>query len=199
MNWYMIALSKNLRALFKQDSFIFQIWDSAIHTSISCMQGPVVIMGVAGCGKSTVGQALSKRLGWTFIEGDDYHPESNIQKMSAGVGLDDEDRAGWLLVLGQCLQAQGQNSVMSCSALKKAYRDALRSSAPNVRFVHLTLSKQDAAKRLQFRAGHYFQPSLIDSQFADLEEPVQESGVIQLNANWGIDVLVQSVISSFEA
>ena len=99
------------------------------------MSGPIVIMGVAGCGKSSLAAALSKNLGWHLIEGDDFHPPENVQKMRSGVALKDEDRAGWLAVLADELVRLGPQAVLTCSALKKAYRDRLRVSVPMLRFV----------------------------------------------------------------
>lgn len=141
-----------------------------------------VVMGVSGCGKSTVGQALAQELGVPFVEGDQFHPPANVAKMSAGMPLDDEDRAGWLLALqAQIREARerGAGLVLSCSALKRRYRDLLRQGDPALRFAHLDGPRELIAARLQARAGHYMPPSLLDSQLRDLEalQP-DEAGVL---------------------
>jgi gluconokinase len=140
-----------------------------------------VVMGVSGCGKSTVGSALAQANGVPYIEGDQFHPEANVAKMSAGVALNDEDRAGWLLALqAQIHDAQQRNAglVVSCSALKRRYRDLLREGDPALRFAHLNGARELISARMQARVGHYMPPSLLDSQFRDLE-PLQadEAGV----------------------
>ena len=132
----------------------------------------VVVMGVSGCGKTTVGERLADALGWPFAEGDRYHPQANIDKMSAGIPLQDADRWPWLRALAELIgdhERAGQNSVLSCSALKRAYRDELRGGAPRVRFVHLHGDQAVLAARLAARTGHFFPPGLLNSQFAALE------------------------------
>ena len=148
---------------------------------------PVVIMGVAGCGKSSFAAALSQALGWQLIEGDEFHPPENVNKMRAGIALTDEDRAGWLDVLANELVQRGPQAVLTCSALKKAYRDRLRSSVPSLRFVHLDLTREQSIARVTQRPGHYFQPALVDSQFAALEKPVDEAGVLIVDATQSIE------------
>ena len=143
---------------------------------------PVVIMGVAGCGKSSFAAALSSILGWTLIEGDEFHPAENVNKMRAGIPLTDADRAGWLDMLADQLVQRGPRAVMTCSALKKAYRDRLRGSVPELRFVHLDLTREQSITRVTQRPAHYFQPALVDSQFAALEKPVGEAGVLIIDA-----------------
>jgi gluconokinase len=140
-----------------------------------------VVMGVSGCGKSTVGQALATAQGVPYIEGDQFHPEANVAKMSAGTPLNDDDRAGWLLALqAQVRDAQQRDAglVLSCSALKRRYRDLLRQGDPALRFAHLSGPKELISARMQARANHYMPPSLLDSQFRDLE-PLQadEAGI----------------------
>jgi gluconokinase len=140
-----------------------------------------VVMGVSGCGKSTVGAALAARLGVRFVEGDAYHPPRNVTKMSAGLPLDDHDRADWLRALADEIRdarAQGLGLVLSCSALKRRYRDLLRQADPGLRFAHLQGGRALIATRLAGRSGHYMPPALLDSQLRDLE-PLQpdEAGV----------------------
>jgi gluconokinase len=153
----------------------------------------LVVMGVAGSGKSTLGAALAVRLGWPFQEGDDLHPPANIAKMSAGIPLTDADRAPWLAAIGAWIDgciAQGGGGVIACSALKAAYRRTLTEGRPAVRLVFLDASKSLIAGRMASRTGHFMPPSLIDSQFADLEPPTMEEGAIVVAANLPIDVQV---------
>ncbi|WP_077963465.1 gluconokinase [Ensifer adhaerens] len=142
----------------------------------------IVVMGVSGSGKTTVGEALAARLGWRFVEGDSFHPPENVAKMSAGIPLDDNDREPWLRTLAAEIakdEAAGRPSVVGCSALKRAYRDTLRTGAPRVRFVHVHGDRAVLADRLSHRAGHFFPASLLDTQLAALE-PLgpDEDGVV---------------------
>ncbi|MYM24267.1 gluconokinase [Duganella sp. FT135W] len=133
-------------------------------------------MGVSGCGKSTVGQALAAANGVPFVEGDQYHPPANVAKMSAGLPLDDNDRADWLLALQAQIKAarlRGEGLVISCSSLKRRYRDLLRQGDPALRFAHLDGPQELISARMQARVGHYMPPSLLESQFRDLE-PLQD-------------------------
>lgn len=141
-----------------------------------------VVMGVAGCGKSAVGRLIARELGLPLIEGDEFHPPANIEKMRQGLPLDDQDRAGWLQRLGQELTAYPGGAVLTCSALKRAYRDTLRAAAPGLRFVHLALSRQEALVRVAARDGHFYPSSLVASQFQALEDPAGEAGVLVLDA-----------------
>ncbi|MBK4737738.1 gluconokinase [Noviherbaspirillum sp. DKR-6] len=129
-------------------------------------------MGVSGCGKSSIGQRLAERLGLPHIEGDAYHSSASVTKMSAGIPLTDDDRADWLLRLKSEIATrrdQGTGVVLSCSALKRRYRDVLRGGAPDLLFFHLAGSRDLIASRMAARANHYMPPSLLDSQFRDLE------------------------------
>ncbi|MDN0085262.1 gluconokinase [Crenobacter sp. SG2305] len=129
-------------------------------------------MGVAGCGKSSLGKVLSETLGATFIEGDSFHPPENIARMSAGTPLTDDDRAGWLAQLAGRLaagRARGENMVLACSALKRRYRDKLREGDPELLFVHLNGTPQLIAERMAERSAHFMPQSLVESQFGDLE------------------------------
>lgn len=143
----------------------------------------IVMMGVAGCGKSSAGQALAQTLGIPLIEGDEFHPSSNLDKMRRGLALTDADRAQWLTALSEALTKQPTGAVLTCSALKRAYRDRLRVGAPGLRFVFLDIDSKTAHQRVTARAGqHPFPPSLVDSQFATLESPVGEPGVLRVDA-----------------
>jgi gluconokinase len=133
----------------------------------------IILMGVSGVGKTTVGQALAQKLRWRFAEGDDFHSAANIAKMHAGIPLTDEDRAPWLQSLRNAINAWlacGENVVLACSALKASYR-ALLQVGPDVRFVYLHAGFELIAKRLAARKGHYMNPDLLRSQFDTLEEP----------------------------
>jgi gluconokinase len=134
----------------------------------------VVLMGVSGTGKTEVGTRLAQALGGTFVEGDDYHPRANVEKMRSGVPLDDADRQPWLETLareiGGWLDA-GRTVVLACSALKQRYRDILKAGRPGVRFVHLKGDADLIRARFQGRRGHYMPASLLDSQLAALEKP----------------------------
>lgn len=139
-------------------------------------------MGVAGCGKSSLGAILAERTGVSLIEGDDYHSPANREKMSRGVPLTDADRDGWLETLGVLLREAPQGAVLTCSALKKIYRDRLRSAVPELRFVFLEINPEQALQRVSSRADdHFFPTNLVDSQFATLESPVGEAGVLALD------------------
>ena len=135
----------------------------------------LVVMGVSGSGKTTVAQAAATRLGWVFAEGDDFHPAANVEKMRSGHPLTDEDRWPWLHALADWISAReaaGENAVLTCSALKRVYRDVLDQGHPSVRFVHVTASVETLRRRLEQRRGHYMPASLLDSQLATLE-PLQ--------------------------
>ncbi len=154
----------------------------------------IVVMGVAGCGKSSVGDAISHRSGGRLIEGDVFHPAANIEKMSAGIPLNDDDRAGWLTRLGEEMSAcvaSGERAILTCSALKLAYRDKLRAAVPNLGFVFLELTREEAADRVSHRPGHFMPASLIDSQFATLESPKGEVLVLALDATLPIETLAE--------
>jgi gluconokinase len=136
----------------------------------------VILMGVAGSGKTTVGRLLASALGWRFYEGDDFHPRPNIDKMQHGIPLTDDDRWPWLQALRQVIdacQAQGSSAVLACSALKQIYRDYLIQGCDEVKLVYLQGSYDLLCQRLAQRRGHFMPAGLLTSQFATLEEPQQ--------------------------
>jgi len=154
------------------------------------MKKHIVVMGVAGCGKSSLGAALARAAGLPLVEGDDHHSAASRARMSQGIALTDADRQGWLDILGQQLQAHPQGVVLTCSALKRAYRDQLRAARPGLRFVFLDIERAEAQTRVAARSStHFFSSSLVDSQFATLESPVGEPGVLQVDATLGLDQL----------
>ena len=140
----------------------------------------VILMGVSGAGKTTVGRLLAAALGWTFYEGDDLHAPANVGKMSRGLPLTDEDRLPWLLALRKliedCLQ-RGENAVVTCSALKRAYREILKDGDAEVVFVYLKAAPRRIAERLERRHGHFVKENLLESQLATLEEPSPEEAL----------------------
>jgi gluconokinase len=140
-------------------------------------------MGVAGCGKSSLGAAVAQALALPLIEGDDFHSAHSKDKMQQGMPLTDVDRQGWLTELGAELHRRPGGAVLTCSALKLAYRERLRAAVPVLRFAFLDIAKADALLRVQARASsHFFSANLVDSQFATLEDPRQEAGVLRLDA-----------------
>lgn len=154
----------------------------------------VVVMGVSGCGKSSLGAALAEALALPLIEGDDFHPPANVSKMRAGIALTDADRAGWLETLARTLAAHPQGAVLTCSALKRAYRDRLRAAVPRLRFVFMDLSREEAERRVAGRGpGHFFSTSLVADQFATLESPVGEAGVLAVDATAPLPELARRV------
>jgi len=156
-----------------------------------------VFMGVAGCGKSSAASAVAARLGWPVIEGDDFHSDASKAKMRQGIALTDDDRAAWLAKLGELLaehQRKGLPVALTCSALKRSYRERLRSHRPGLRFVFLEIDKPHALQRVAARAAeHLFPPSLVDSQFATLEPPHGEAGVLCVDALRGRDELARDI------
>ena len=136
-----------------------------------------VVMGVSGAGKSVIGSAFAESLCVDFVEGDRFHPARNVERMSVGVPLTDDDRAGWLRALAARLahsNRMGAGLVLTCSALKRAYRDVLRAGAPDLRLVYLQGAQPLLSERLAGRTGHFMPPSLLDSQLDTLEEPTPD-------------------------
>jgi gluconokinase len=156
----------------------------------------LVMMGVCGCGKSTVGEALAKSLGWRFLDADDFHPPANVAKMAGGTPLTDEDRWPWLDGIADelaAILARGEHAVLACSALRQAYRDRL-ARAGDVRFVHLAGDRATIAARLADRKHRYMPSSLLDSQFAALEAP---AAALVVDVSQDIDRQVAQVIAAF--
>jgi carbohydrate kinase (thermoresistant glucokinase family) len=147
----------------------------------------IVVMGVSGCGKSTVGAALAARLGLPFIEGDALHDPASVAKMAAGAPLCDADRWPWLDRIGAALATPPDGAVAACSALRRAYRDRLRAAVPGLAFLHLTGDRATIAARMATRPHHFMPPALIDSQFATLEPPEAESDVLTLPVTLPVD------------
>jgi gluconokinase len=155
----------------------------------------VVVMGVSGSGKSTVGAALAQRLRVPFVDGDDLHPPANIAKMSAGHPLDDHDRHPWLEAIGEWLGAHAEHGgVVSCSALKRKYRDQLRHHARRVEFVHLDGTREVIAARQATRPGHFMPASLLTSQFATLEPLAPDERGLVIDVAQPVDVIVQEYV-----
>ncbi len=154
-----------------------------------------VVMGVAGCGKSAVAQRLAGALGLPLVEGDAFHAPASIEKMRRGVPLDDADRADWLAALAAALASRPQGVVLSCSALKARYRDQLRAAAPGLRFVHLVLTPAQARERVAARAGHFYPPGLVASQFEALEDPAAERGVVTVDAGQPLAAVVAQALA----
>ena len=157
----------------------------------------VIIFGVSGAGKTTIGQLLAEEFGWRFCEADDFHSQANIDKMRQGVPLTDEDRWPWLessrQVIKRCLAA-GENAVLACSALKEAYRRRLRLNA-DVKLVFLRGDYELIANQLRQRRGHFMNPALLQSQFADLEEPQPTDGAVVIELGRNPRELVQEIKS----
>ncbi|MCL2450619.1 MAG: gluconokinase [Polyangiaceae bacterium] len=158
---------------------------------------PFLVMGVAGSGKTTIGQALAARLGWPFADGDAFHPPANVAKMSAGVPLSDDDRLPWLDAIAAWLRerVESDGAVVACSALKRAYRDRLRAASPALRVVYLEGSREDLEARLASRREHFFPSALLDSQLAALEPPGADEDAILV----GIDQSPERAVSEIVA
>lgn len=158
----------------------------------------VVVMGVSGCGKSTVGEQLAALLDLPFIEGDRLHSARNVALMASGTPLTDDDRADWLDAVAQSLQAASGGAVASCSALRRRYRDRLRQQVTGLRFVHLTGPRELLQQRLRHRPSHYMPASLLDSQLATLEPPAPEEAIIELDIALPPEVLAQQAAQALQ-
>lgn len=156
----------------------------------------LVVMGVSGCGKSTVGQALAQRLGLHFVEGDELHSPQNVARMAAGIALTDADRHDWLQAVAQQLAnatAASRGVVVSCSALKRRYRDLLRAAAPDLQLVYLHGPRELLAQRLAARRGHYMPPSLLLSQLETLEPPQADEAAVAADIAQSPERIVDAV------
>ena len=155
-----------------------------------------VLMGVAGSGKSAVGARAAERLGWVFLDADDFHPESNVEKMRHGIPLTDEDRKPWLERLHEEVKNRlgaGTSVILACSALKDIYRSLLHKGLPTMNFVYLKVDHDTVLDRLRHRQAHFFPKELLDSQFATLQAPKE---AIVVNANLPLDDVVQQVVAA---
>src|SRR5258707_1171166 len=156
----------------------------------------LVVMGVSGSGKRTVGELLDKELGWPFMEGDRLHPPANVEKMRQGIPLTDADRAPWLDRIGEELKSwarEGKSGVLTCSALKRAYRDRIRSARPDVRFIYVKGSEALIEARVAARHHEYMPASLLRSQFDTLEEPTPDEQAVTVDAGGSADEEVSAV------
>ncbi|SDK21615.1 gluconokinase [Streptomyces indicus] len=160
----------------------------------------VVVMGVAGTGKTTIGPLLAAELGVPYAEGDDFHPEANIAKMSAGTPLTDEDRWPWLDAIGTWAHGRvGRGGVVSSSALKRAYRDRLRSAAPGLVFVHLTGERSLIEERMAGRQGHFMPTALLDSQFATLQPLGPDETGVSVDVAGGPEEIVARAVAALHS
>ena len=163
----------------------------------------IVVMGVSGCGKTSVAEGLAAALSAAFIEGDSLHPAANVEKMSKGIALDDADRWPWLDIVGRVLSdalAKDESVVVSCSALKKAYRDRLRTAAGgSLAFVYLKGSRDLLLARMTARRNHFMPASLLDSQLATLEDPTGEAGVVTVDIDASIERIVAAALQGLAA
>jgi gluconokinase len=159
----------------------------------------ILVMGVSGSGKTTVAERLAKRLGWAFLEGDRLHPEANVEKMRQGIPLDDADRWPWLDRIGKELKEWGRlgrSGLLTCSALKLAYRDRIRAARPDVHFVYVRGSEALIQSRVSSRQHEYMPASLLRSQFEALEEPTPDEHVVTIEATDPPDAEVAAVIAA---
>ena len=158
----------------------------------------VIVAGVSGSGKSTVGALLAGRLGWRFADADDFHPAANVAKMRARIPLTDADRWPWLRAIGAWMDeriAEHESAVITCSALKRSYRDLLLDGRPQARMVFLAPDREELARRLATRHGHFFPEQLLGSQFTDLEPPQQDERVLTVIPAGDPDTTVASIIA----
>lgn len=158
--------------------------------------GPIVVMGVAGSGKTTIGRLLAERLSTPYAEADDHHPPDNVEKMARGIPLTDEDRAPWLAAIARRIAAARATGglVVSCSALKRSYRDILRNADPQILFVHLLIDQARAADRVAVREGHFMPASLVASQFAALEPLQADERAVCVSATQTPERIVAAVL-----
>ena len=155
----------------------------------------LILMGVSGSGKTAVGELLSQKLGWPFFDGDDFHPKENVEKMAAGIPLDDDDRIPWLMNLHDLIAdhlAERKSLLLACSALKQSYRDLLLEGNPNTLFIHLKGDFGLIMSRMQARSGHYMKPEMLYSQFETLEEPTD---ALTVDIEQNLDRITEEIIT----
>lgn len=164
------------------------------------MQRPkyIIVMGVSGCGKSTVAERLCTKLGWPYRDGDDFHPSANVAKMASGRPLNDDDRAPWLAAIADWIDQRrqiGQSAIVTCSALKKAYRLILVGGNADVTFVYLKGSQALLMSRISARKGHFMPPTLLMSQLATLEEPGQEEPAVTVSIETAPEIIETQILN----
>jgi gluconokinase len=162
----------------------------------------LIVMGVSGSGKTTIASRLAERLQWSFEDGDKFHPKANVEKMSAGHPLTDEDRWPWLNAIADEIERvcrAGEHAVIACSALKRTYRDVLLRGRDDVRIVFLNGTQQLIAHRLSLRKDHFMPPGLLDSQFRTLEPPGFDENAIDVSIDAPVDMIVDDIVSKLEA
>lgn len=162
----------------------------------------LVVMGVSGSGKTSVARALDERLRWPFQEGDDLHPPANVEKMKSGHALTDEDRAPWLRAVAAWIEARrqaGEPGVITCSALRRSYRDAITGGHPGVRVVYLKADRDLIAERLSQRQHHYMPATLLESQLATLEEPSPDEHVLTVEVHGSVEDIATEVVAKLRA
>ncbi|MBW3068438.1 gluconokinase [Actinomyces sp. 594] len=162
----------------------------------------LVIMGVAGCGKTTAAANLHRALGWPVAEADDFHPQANIDKMSSGIPLDDDDRRPWLESLRDWMSEQaasGTKTIVTCSALKRAYRDLLSQADGRVFFIHLVAEQEELRERMERRAGHFMPPALLPSQFATLEPLEDDEDGVTVVSRATPEATFEAILAALEA
>lgn len=158
----------------------------------------IVVMGVASSGKTSLGERLAERLGWPFRDADSFHPPANVAKMAGGTPLTDEDRKPWLAAIAAWideLRAAGKNGIVTCSALKKAYRDVIVGKRPDVALVYLKGSRELIGQRMAQRQHHFMPPALLDSQFATLEEPGPDERPLVVPVELSKEAIVEQVVA----
>jgi len=171
-----------------------------LNLQITSEPSVLVLMGVSGCGKTTIAAILASRLGWPFEEGDALHPQANIEKMAAGHPLTDADRWPWLAKVADWIDERldaGENGLITCSALKRSYRDLINRRGSGLIFVFLAGSKETIAARLAARHGHFMRASLLESQFADLEEPAADEPAIRVDIGPPAAEIVEQIMEDF--
>jgi len=155
-------------------------------------------MGVSGCGKSTIGAALARRLGWPFVDADDLHPQTNVDRMAKGLPLTDADRAPWLTAIREEMTEAGRDTVVACSALRHSYREVLRDGPGETRFVFLDVATDILSTRLRRRHGHFMPADLLDSQLETLEPPREDENSLRIvigSARRGVAEVVDEIMT----